>query len=124
MGKKILSVFLLSVFLFSCSHVTLELNGKLKSEDKIKNITYRKSYENKNANLCYISAIFFGGACWFHLVYPTVNQEALFLDDMKKEFEKQYQIPFKLEDPVIVKKIGWSLKETYFELENTTSTNQ
>lgn len=80
---------------------------------------FEKSYDISGGQpiLCFTTAIFFGGACWYYLAMPTVNQT--------KKVEKDaidylIQQPDGLDYSIVrdqIDQTGWSEKPTQTKID-------
>jgi len=98
---------------------TLRLRYMATSQDSPKgpqNVHVEKSYPVGGAivPLCYITAIFYGGACWFYTVMPTVLQKNKIKEDARKLAAKQLSIPPESLKDETVERISWGTGPTLF----------
>jgi hypothetical protein len=71
------TLLILLIAALGCSTIRLNYQSKFEAADGRKGQYHMvKSYEigGPYSTLCPLTAIFIGGACWFYLVMPTVNQ--------------------------------------------------
>lgn len=90
-SMKLISLALTLVLLSSCSSIRMQYYTEIKTtEGKTAKFRYRQSYDvSPHDTLCGLTAIFLGGACWFYLVMPTVNQQQAIREDGERELSKQ-----------------------------------
>lgn len=68
----------------------MRYDAELKTEDgRTGSYTFEKSYDISAIPLfCGLTVIFFGGACWYYLVMPTVPQENQTHKDALKKLDE------------------------------------
>jgi hypothetical protein len=108
--RSIASTLVIALFLSSCTSIRMQYDAELKTEDgRTGSYVYQKSYDTSSiAVFCGLSAIFFGGACWYYTVMPTVPQENQTRKDALKNLDSllkdsNYEVVSSHTD-----KIGWS----------------
>jgi len=77
----------------ACSNMRLRYTAKMaspKGEEQL--VKLEKSYPvgGSYKTLCYVTAIAFGGSCWFYLVMPTTDQKEQFRTDAKRILSKHF----------------------------------
>lgn len=121
--RSIASALVIALFLSSCTSIRMQYDAELKTEDgRTGSYVYQKSYDTSSiAVFCGLSAIFFGGACWYYVVMPTVPQEnqtskdaLTHLDALLKD--SNYEIVSSHTD-----KISWSSEREVGDLKIPTS---
>lgn len=83
-----LLIALIVLSMTGCGTIRLRYKGEIQTDKNEKaHFTYLKSYDVTSAQstTCALTAIFLGGACWFYLVMPTVNQA----NEIKKDADAQ-----------------------------------
>jgi hypothetical protein len=84
---------LLGIFFCACSTIRMQYQGDVDTADgKTQHYVYEKSYEIPLfPTLCPVTAIFLGGACWYYLVMPTVQQGQMVTADAHTAIAKQFK---------------------------------
>ncbi len=88
--RSLLVVLAAALVLTSCSSVRLRSESVIQLENgQSATHDFEKSYDLGSIPvLCGVSAIFFGGACWYYLVLPTVNQKTELRQDADRDLER------------------------------------
>lgn len=75
--KHFLSVLVLAVVFSACSSQRLRYSAEVETGGSSKKFQFEKSYDVGGGIpvWCGLSAIFWGGACWYYLAMPTVSEE-------------------------------------------------
>jgi hypothetical protein len=93
-----------------CGSIRMQYGARVEAENgRTGNFVFEKSYDLGSLPvLCGLTAIWFGGACWFYLAHPTVpNSNAVRDDAMAKLDEIFGEVPYKLSS-VKSDKTSWS----------------
>lgn len=91
--KKLISCILGAMLLatvFGCSSMRLQYAAKIETTDgKRGKFTYEKSYNTRSLKIwCPLTAIFYGGACWFYLVMPTTGDNEIARSDAYESLDQ------------------------------------
>ena len=85
------ALVLVTLLSFSaCATQRLRYTAQFETEGAAKRFEFQKSYEVGGGipTLCGLTAIFFGGACWYYLVMPTVPDQAQAAKDGEAALKK------------------------------------
>lgn len=109
----------------SCSSIRLRAEAPIQDESHgVGIVTFEKSYSTGSFSaLCPLTAIFFGGACWFYLTMPTTKQKEQVIYDAESALINQ---GFELGSGQAfdVSSKGYRDDETYFDIFWNNSTTQ
>jgi hypothetical protein len=91
----------LCLFTLSCTSIRMKYESTVEVDGQANTFTYVNTYPVGGAysSLCYISAIAFGGSCWYYLVMPTVLQKSMIIEEAQNKLAtkmvgKSYQEDF------------------------------
>ncbi|MBU6376599.1 MAG: hypothetical protein KGQ59_11425 [Bdellovibrionales bacterium] len=114
----LLSVFVIT--LSGCSSIRLRYEGEVKdSKGRVGTVSFEKSYDISGGIpvWCGLSAIYFGGACWYYLALPSVRQKKMCREDAQAAIEKKLKTTdFTLEEN-LVESISWKNKTETLDIE-------
>jgi len=88
---RIILLICVVIYSMGCGTIRMRYDSDLQTpEGKTAHYVYEKSYEIPlYPTLCGLSAIFFGGACWFYLVMPTVHQDDFVTKDALSSLDQR-----------------------------------
>lgn len=110
MMKMIFAAVSLSLFSAGCG--TIRLNYSATAKDQVGNlqtVSVEKSYpvEGGIKSLCYLTAIGFGGACWYYLVMPTTTQKRTFAAEVPEIIRRNTNVDLTDFSKERIKKASW-----------------
>lgn len=87
--RSIASILVIALLSTSCTSIRMQYDAELKTEDgRTGSYVYQKSYDTSSfALFCGLTVIFFGGACWYYTVMPSVPQEKQTRKDALNELD-------------------------------------
>ncbi len=91
MFNKLLAIIILLSLMISCSTISMQYKTDFKSKNgKEGQFLYKKSYKIGNLKTwCIITGLFYGGACWGYLFYPSSTHKKLITTDANIKLAEQ-----------------------------------
>ena len=97
-----------------CSHMTVTYRAKVEADNKESaQFELRKTYDSSAmAWTCGLTAIFYGGACWFYLIKPTGGDRAMIRDEARLTLDSMNLGRFEIVEETFSRP-RWSKEETH-----------
>lgn len=110
---------ILSLSFVSCSSIRLQYDADVQTKDgKAGQFHFEKSYNVGGGQplWCGLSFIFFGGACWYYLVMPTVPEKHILEADAEAALQKKLGSSPVSTENVKIDQVSWSNEPPTSEL--------
>jgi hypothetical protein len=119
---KAVLTFAIIFFIASCSSSHLRYRAKYNTtEGKTGIVTYEHTYGVAPiySQLCIVTGIFWGGACWYYLAMPTVNQTEVLENDLKPLLNKELGAQVSTLEIIDVAVKSWSVQKDYLNIQRS-----
>lgn len=82
---------LMCFMVLGCTTIRMKYESMVNVEGTTNRYTYVNSYPVGGAysSLCYLTAILWGGTCWYYTVMPTVNQKSVIIEEAQNKLAAQ-----------------------------------
>jgi len=107
--------------LTGCSTIRMKYSAPYEAPGgKTRRAVYEKGYPVGGIDvLCPLTAVFFGGACWFYTVMPTVRQKNMIRADATIVFAKKLPGARIDQDEEVIESTGYTESDPRFSTEES-----